>query len=112
MTHLIKQICTDPCQRVDTKEECESLAKRFGLPDRGASTSESPDMPPKCYYQSESKLLWFNSAVAEIIPPCTDTRICVCTDGLQPALRFNGNTEESGGQEYSVHVLSCRTFSF
>ena len=54
----------------------------------------------------------FNSAVAEIIPPCTDTRICVCKDGLKPALRFNGNTEELGGQEYSVHVLSCHSQGF
>lgn len=31
--------------------------------------------------------------------PCTDTRICVCKDGLQPALKLNTTTEELEGEE-------------
>ena len=97
---------TESCQRIDTKEECEKLARAFGLPDRIATTSENQDTPPKCYYQSKFNRLWFNTAVADNNSPCTDTRICVCKDGLQPALKLNATTEELEGQElvsnYSV----------
>ena len=69
-------------------EECDSVARKLGLRDTIAKSVNFKPGPPYCYYKSSNRLetdrLFFNIAVAENTSPCTDTRKCVCKNGLLP----------------------------
>ena len=80
---------------MDTKEECEALARQFGFADTKASISNNTKMPPKCYYKTSSSgpgYLWLNTAVVGNRSPCTENRICLCKNGLQPDTYSNENS--------------------
>ena len=74
------------CQRTTTIEECETVAMQLGLPDTTAEIVNWKPGPAYCYYKpghrNETDRLFFNVAVAKNTSPCTDTRNCVCKNGL------------------------------
>ena len=88
MFKLYRIFHTGSCQRATTKEECESLARQQGLSDTIAKTNSYKRGPAYCYYKpgnrNKADRLFFNTAVAENTSPCTDTRKCVCKNGLLP----------------------------
>ena len=69
-------------------EECDTIARQLGLPDTVAQSVNFKPGPAYCYYKSgnrnENDRLFFNTAVTENTSPCTDTRKCVCKNGLLP----------------------------
>ena len=78
-------IHTVPCQRAETKEECETLAMQLELNDITAGITNDLERPPYCYYRNDYELLWFNTATTENTTPCTSHRKCVCKNGVYDA---------------------------
>ena len=78
-------IHTVPCQRAETKEECETLAVQLGFNDIGAGVTNDLERPPYCYYKPVDAKLWFNTAMTGNTTPCTNNRNCVCKSGIYHA---------------------------
>ena len=83
-------IYTEPCQKATTKKECETFARDLGLSDTIVEKKDiiiNKAVPSGCYYKPSNsetrRRLYFNTAVIGNTSPCTETRKCVCKNGLK-----------------------------
>ena len=107
-TILNISLFTETCQRATTKEECEALASQHGLTDTIADMGDNMEWVPSCYYRPDNdghKRLWFNSAVTDNTTPCSETRKCVCKNGILPTGKIN----HEGMHVYIYFWYSCST---
>ena len=69
------------CNRITTKEECESAANALGATDTTAGTGSWATDPPYCFLQGDGTLegteLYFNTLTTSS-DSCTDDDMCVC----------------------------------
>ena len=64
------------CERITTKEDCETAARELGLSDAEADVNDDASYPPYCYFHKSGHLIFNTNGQATA--PCSDLRSCIC----------------------------------
>ena len=98
---------SESCQRVTTRDECETLSEQLGLIRTHSYKSTWTHYPPNCFFidWGHKQALYFNEYQEGNNLPCTADKICVCKNGLLPSGKIHYKWQRFKDQETPLKIF-------
>ena len=98
---------SESCQRVTTRDECETLSEQLGLIRTHSYKGNWTHYPPNCFFidWGHKQALYFNEYQEGNNLPCTADKICVCKNGLLPSGKIHYKWQRFKDQETPLKIF-------